>query len=136
MTPADEARFIQLWQAGTETAAIAQALGIPVGTVSSRAHVLQRQGKIQARPRGGPHARRVAQARQVGERPPSTVYRPPGHLGAETGEALGPMDHLRAPGRAGGVAASGRRPRAQPQLPGARGLGPVASRGAVHARTW
>jgi hypothetical protein len=77
MTPADEARFIALWQAGTETAAIAQALGIPVGTVSSRAHVLQLQGKIQARPRGGSHSRRVAQARQGGERPPSTVHRLP-----------------------------------------------------------
>jgi hypothetical protein len=29
MTPADEARFIALWQQGLETAAIAQALGIP-----------------------------------------------------------------------------------------------------------
>jgi len=31
MTPAEEARFIALWQAGTATAAIAQALGIPRG---------------------------------------------------------------------------------------------------------
>jgi hypothetical protein len=77
MTPAEEARFIELWNAGTETAAIAQALGIPVGTVSSRAHVLQLQGKIQPRPRGGAHSRRVAQARQAGESPPSTVHRPP-----------------------------------------------------------
>jgi hypothetical protein len=43
VTPADEARFIALWNAGTETAAIAQQLGIPVGTVSSRAHRLQQQ---------------------------------------------------------------------------------------------
>jgi hypothetical protein len=52
MTPAEEARFIALWQAGTETAAIAQQLGIPVGTVSSRAYTLVRQGKLQPRPRG------------------------------------------------------------------------------------
>jgi hypothetical protein len=53
VTPADEREFIQLWNAGTETAAIAQALGIPRGTVASRAYALVRQGKIQARPRGG-----------------------------------------------------------------------------------
>jgi hypothetical protein len=64
MTPAEEQEFIRLWTQGLETAAIAQALGIPQGTVSSRAHVLQLQGKIQPRPRGGAHARRVAQARQ------------------------------------------------------------------------
>jgi hypothetical protein len=29
MTPADEARFIQLWQQGLDTATIAQRLGIP-----------------------------------------------------------------------------------------------------------
>jgi len=37
MTPTEEARFIQLWQAGTETVAIAQQFGIPTSTVSSRA---------------------------------------------------------------------------------------------------
>jgi hypothetical protein len=31
MTPAEEARGIALWNAGTEQTAIAQALGIPVG---------------------------------------------------------------------------------------------------------
>jgi hypothetical protein len=63
MTPADEATFITLWQQGLETAAIAQALGIPRGTVSSRAHTLARQGKIQARPRGGAYPRQKAQQR-------------------------------------------------------------------------
>jgi DNA-binding IclR family transcriptional regulator len=53
MTPAEEAHFIALWQAGTETAAIAQQLGIPRGTVGSRAYALVRQGKIQPRPKGG-----------------------------------------------------------------------------------
>ena len=53
MTPAEEARFIALWNTGTATAAIAQQLGIPVGTVSSRAYSLVRQGKIQPRPKGG-----------------------------------------------------------------------------------
>ena len=62
MTPTEEARFIALWNAGTETAAIAQALGIPRGTVGSRAHALQRQGKIQARPKGGNYPRQRAQA--------------------------------------------------------------------------
>jgi hypothetical protein len=72
-----EAEFMELWRAGVETAEIARQMGIPQGTVSSRAHVLQLQGKIEPRPRGGPHARRVAQARQAGESQPSTVRRPP-----------------------------------------------------------
>jgi DNA-binding transcriptional MocR family regulator len=65
MTPADEARFIALWQQGLETAAIAQALGIPRGTVSSRAQTLVRQGKIQPRPRGGAYPRQKALTRPV-----------------------------------------------------------------------
>ncbi len=52
MTPTDESRFIALWQEGASPAEIAQALGIALGTVGSRASTLQRQGKIQARPRG------------------------------------------------------------------------------------
>jgi DNA-directed RNA polymerase specialized sigma24 family protein len=38
MTPDAEAHFITLWQQGATPAAIAQALGIPQGTVKSRAH--------------------------------------------------------------------------------------------------
>jgi hypothetical protein len=58
MTPApsprpSELEFIRLWQAGATQAHITEALGIPHGTVKSRAHTLQQQGKIQARPRGG-----------------------------------------------------------------------------------
>jgi DNA-binding IclR family transcriptional regulator len=53
MTPADEARFIALWHAGTATAGIARALGIPPGTARSRAYALQQQGKIAPRPKGG-----------------------------------------------------------------------------------
>ena len=52
MTPADEATFIALWTEGLTIATIAQRLGIPVGTVKSRAHHLQQQGLIQPRPRG------------------------------------------------------------------------------------
>jgi DNA-directed RNA polymerase specialized sigma24 family protein len=43
MTPDAEAHFIALWPQGLETAAIAAQLGIPRGTVSSRAHRLQQQ---------------------------------------------------------------------------------------------
>jgi DNA-binding Lrp family transcriptional regulator len=46
-----EPDFIELWQQGIETAEIAQQLGIPPGTVQSRAHALRQQGKIQARPK-------------------------------------------------------------------------------------
>ena len=63
MTPAEEARVIQLWQVGTAADAIAEAFGIPVGTVKSRAHTLARQGKIQARPRGGAYPHQKAQGR-------------------------------------------------------------------------
>jgi transposase len=45
-----EARFIALWQQGLEITAIAQRLGIPKGTVQSRAHRLQQRGLIQPRP--------------------------------------------------------------------------------------
>ena len=53
MARAWEADFIRLWEAGATQAAIAQALGIPLGTVKSHAHTLQQQGRIQPRPRGG-----------------------------------------------------------------------------------
>jgi hypothetical protein len=72
-----EPEFIRLWQQGLETAVIAQQLGITAVAAQSRAYRLQQRGLIQPRPRGGPHTRRVAQARQAGERPPSTVHRPP-----------------------------------------------------------
>jgi hypothetical protein len=48
-----EADFIALWRAGVETAEMARRLGIPVGTVSSRAKRLRDRGLIDARPRGG-----------------------------------------------------------------------------------
>ena len=44
-----EPEFIRLWESGATQAAIAEVLGIPQGTVKSRAHRLQQQGKIQAR---------------------------------------------------------------------------------------
>jgi hypothetical protein len=48
-----EPEFIRLWEAGAPQAAIAAALGVPLGTVKTRAHTLQQQGTIQPRPRGG-----------------------------------------------------------------------------------
>jgi hypothetical protein len=74
MTTDEEATFIALWQAGLETAAIAQRLGVPKGTVQSRAHRLQQQGKIQPRPRGGSYPSQRALARQAGT--PRPVQRP------------------------------------------------------------
>jgi hypothetical protein len=62
MTSAEEQKFIRLWQQGRTSAAIAQALGVPLGTSSSRPHTLQRQGKIQPRPRGGAYPTQRRQA--------------------------------------------------------------------------
>jgi hypothetical protein len=73
MTPADEATFIELWQQGATYAAIAQALGIPTGTVSSRASALQAQGKIAKRPRGGAYPHQQAQASAPVQRPVQTL---------------------------------------------------------------
>ena len=53
MTPTDEATFIALWSQGLSQDAIARQLGIPVGTVKSRAHTLAHAGKLTPRPRGG-----------------------------------------------------------------------------------
>src|SRR5918994_368264 len=82
MTPTDEALFIQLWNQGHDTAAIGQQLGIPRGTVSSRAKQLVDQGKIQPRPRGGAYPRQKALARrgsaEVSSDTPPVQYLPPG----------------------------------------------------------
>jgi DNA-binding transcriptional MocR family regulator len=64
MTSAGEAEFIALWNEGLEIAVIAQRLDIPKGTVQSRPHRLQQQGKIQPRPRGGAYPSQRALARQ------------------------------------------------------------------------
>jgi hypothetical protein len=63
VTPADEATFIALWQQGLSQDAIAQRLGIPIGTVKSRAHTLAHAGKLTPRPRGGVYPRQKALAR-------------------------------------------------------------------------
>ena len=62
MTLAEEATFIALWQQGLSQDAIAQQLGIPVGTVKSRAHTLAHAGKLTPRARGGAYPRQKALA--------------------------------------------------------------------------
>jgi hypothetical protein len=69
MTPDDEATFITLWQQGASQQALAERLGVPVGTIKSRAAALARQGKIQPRPRGGAYPRQKAQGRGPSSRP-------------------------------------------------------------------
>jgi hypothetical protein len=76
MTPTDEARFIELWQAGTETAEIARQLGLKATTAQSRAHRLQQQGLIQPRPRGGNYPSLRVQARHDGAPPPAHAPAP------------------------------------------------------------
>ena len=85
MTPAEEAEFIALWTQGLEIAAIAQRLGIPKGTVQSRAHRLQQRKLIQPRPKGGAYPRQKALARpesrgvspRVSPDTPPVQYLPP-----------------------------------------------------------
>ena len=50
MTPTEEAEFTALREQGLDNAEIAARLGIPVGTVASRASTLIRQGKRAPRP--------------------------------------------------------------------------------------
>jgi transposase len=64
MTSADEALFITLWQQGASQQELAQRLGVPVGTIKSRASARVRQAKIQARPKRGAYPRQRHQARQ------------------------------------------------------------------------
>jgi hypothetical protein len=73
MTAAEESRFIALWQQGLTTDAMAAALGIPRGTVATRAKRLAAQGKIQPRPRGGAYPRQKVLERAPSARP---VQRP------------------------------------------------------------
>jgi transposase len=80
MTPADEAHFIALWTEGLEITAIAQHLGIPKGTVQSRAHRLQQRVLIQPRPKGGAYPRQKALAQSDGlptTRAPPVAPAPP-----------------------------------------------------------
>src|SRR5262245_49914391 len=60
MSPTDEAQFIALWQQGASYRAIAQAVGCALSTVAARAAVLQAQGTIQPRPKGGSQIRSTA----------------------------------------------------------------------------
>jgi hypothetical protein len=74
MTPAEEeARFIALWDAGIETAAIARQLGLKATTAQARAWRLQQRGLIQPRPRGGNYPSQRAQGRQEGAPAPPAV---------------------------------------------------------------
>jgi DNA-binding GntR family transcriptional regulator len=62
VTAAAETIFISMWQQGAGQQELAAHFGVPVGTMKSRASALARQGKIQARPKGGayPHQRHQA----------------------------------------------------------------------------
>jgi hypothetical protein len=78
MTPADEARFIELWTQGVELAATAQRLGIPKGTVSSRATALRKRGVALAkRSQGGAYPAQRVKARQEGTPAPPATPAPP-----------------------------------------------------------
>ena len=65
MTAAEAAEFIALWTEGLSLKDIGARLGIPRGTVSSRAAALRRQGvALDKRPQGGAYPSRRAKARQ------------------------------------------------------------------------
>jgi len=78
MTPPEEAEFIRWWREGLSLKDIAARLGIPPGTVSSRAAALRRQGvALDKRPQGGAYPSQRVRARQEGppaDRPPSTIH--------------------------------------------------------------
>ena len=69
MISAADARFIELWQQGLETAAIARRLGITAAAAQSRAPRLQQRGLIQPRPRGGTYPAQRRQAALAGVSP-------------------------------------------------------------------
>jgi DNA-binding transcriptional MocR family regulator len=83
MTPAEEIEFIALWNQGLEIAVMAQRLGIPRGTVQSRAHCLQRRGLIQPQPKGGAYPRQKVLARQDGSPATPVTPAPPAPRAAE-----------------------------------------------------
>lgn len=65
MTADEAAEFIALWTEGLSLKDIGARLGIPPGTVSSRAAALRRQGvALDKRPQGGAYPWRKALARQ------------------------------------------------------------------------
>jgi hypothetical protein len=70
MTPAEEARFIALWQEGASYREIAQAQDCALGSVAYRAATLAKQGKIQPRPKGGAFPRQQARQGQAPARHP------------------------------------------------------------------
>jgi DNA-binding transcriptional MocR family regulator len=73
MTPAEEAAFIALWNAGTETAAIARQLGLKATTAQSRARRLQERGLIRPRPRGRKYPS-LRQRERHGDPPPPAAH--------------------------------------------------------------
>jgi hypothetical protein len=75
MTPAEEARFIQLWEQGATYRELAAAFGCPLGAVGSRAAALEADGKIAKRSRDGAHPSRQAKAQPADS--PSIINRPP-----------------------------------------------------------
>jgi hypothetical protein len=86
MTPADEARFLALYQQGATYRAIAQALGCALGTVAAWADALAADGKLTKRPHGGRQAGRRALTRP--EDPPAPApARAPAPASVPTREA-------------------------------------------------
>jgi hypothetical protein len=92
MTPAEaETRFVELWNAGAETAAIARQLGLTVTAAQSRARRLQQRGLIEPRPRGGTYPSLRRRARSTVEGGPSTVPPLQADLAAALTAALQPV---------------------------------------------
>lgn len=71
MTADETAEFIALWTEGLSLKDIGARLGIPPGTVSSRAAALRRQGvALDKRPQGGAYPSQRAKVRQDSARVP------------------------------------------------------------------
>ena len=132
MTPAEEARFIQLWQEGRTYPQIAHRLGIPPGTARLRAYTFQQQGKIAGRPQGGRRVPARAPARAPAP-PPTDAALPTRETPAITMVAVPELREIirRFSGLEARVAALEDSTRETPRDPPARAPAPTRSPGTI-----
>jgi hypothetical protein len=96
MTPEEEGQFVVWWQQGMRVEEIARRLGIPQGTVSSRAAGLRKKGyDLEKRPNGGAFPRSRAAARGAPAVMAPAHTRPPPAESDDTPRGILAIDVLR-----------------------------------------